>query len=96
MGKTRVGSKSGLKLFVAVTPGCREPTNEFLRLNRPKHPTHALQRTTEVTPLSGTPYEFTGGVWEVACCSGESEWAHDTAKTEVGRRNGTWTQLGRS
>ena len=35
--------------------GARAPTNEFLRLNRPKHPTHALQRTAEVTPLSGTP-----------------------------------------
>ena len=40
--------------------------------------------------------EFTGGVWEVACCSGEPGWAQDTAKTEVDGRNGTWTQLGRS
>jgi hypothetical protein len=30
----------------------------------------------------------------MACCSGESGWAQDTAKTEVGRRNGTWTAAG--
>jgi hypothetical protein len=41
----------------------------------PKHPTRALQRTAEATPLSGTPWELTGGVWEIACCSGEPGWA---------------------
>jgi hypothetical protein len=57
--------------------------------------THCRGRSPSGTPWWG----FTGGVWEVACCSGEPGWpgwAQDTAKTEVGGRNGTWTQLGRS
>jgi hypothetical protein len=57
---------------------------DFLRLDRPKHPTHALQRTDEATPFSGTPWQFTGGVWEVTCCSGGPEWAQNTAKPARG------------
>ena len=50
--------------------GARAPKTEFLRLNQRKHTTHALQRTTGTTPTSVTHWEFTGGVWEVACSSG--------------------------
>jgi hypothetical protein len=50
--------------------GARAPKTEFLRLNQRKHTTHALQRTTGTTPSSVTHWEFTGGVWEVACSSG--------------------------
>ena len=56
----------------------------------------ALQLAAHAQSLIGPPWEFTGGVWEVARCSGEPGWAQDTAKTEVDGRNGTWTQLGRS
>ena len=50
--------------------GAGAPKTEFLRLNQRKHTTHALQRTTGTTPTSVTHWEFTGGVWEVACSSG--------------------------
>jgi hypothetical protein len=50
--------------------GARAPKTEFLRLNQRKHTTHTLQRTTGTTPTSVTHWEFTGGVWEVACSSG--------------------------
>jgi hypothetical protein len=53
-----------------------------------KRPTHALQRTAGTTPLSGAPCEFTGRVWEVACCSGKPKWkwAQSTARTEDSSR----------
>jgi hypothetical protein len=92
--------KTVIKLLVAATVGCQGAKTEFLRLfasesttNTPR--THcALQHTAGTTPLSGTPCEFTGRVWEVAYCSGKPKWAQDTAKTEVSSRNVTWTQLG--
>ena len=90
--------KSVIKLFVAATVGCQGTKNRvfasFCAGIHRKHPTHALQHTAGTTPPSGTPCEFTGRVWEVACCSGKPKWAQDTAKTEVSSRNGTWTQLG--
>ena len=90
--------KSVIKLFVAATAGCQGAKNRvfasFCSGIHRKHPTHALQHTAGTTPPSGTPCEFTGRVWEVACCSGKPKWAQDTAKTEVSSRNGTWTQLG--
>jgi hypothetical protein len=62
--------------------------------NRPKHTTHELQRTAGTTSPSVTPWEFAGVVWEVACCSKKPGWAHDTAKTQVSGRNGTWDAAG--
>jgi hypothetical protein len=62
--------------------------------NHPKHTTHELQHTAGTTSPSATPWEFAGVVWEVACCSEKPGWAHDTAKTEVSGRNGTWDAAG--
>ena len=39
-------------------------------------------------------WEFADVVWEVACCSEKPGWTHDTAKTEVSGRNGTWDAAG--
>ena len=73
--------KSVIKLFVAATVGCQGAKNRvfasFCSGIHRKHPTHALQHTAGTTPLSGTPCEFTGRVWEVACCSGKPKWAQD-------------------
>jgi hypothetical protein len=97
-GNQPVTGKSVIKLFVATTVGCQGAKNRvfasFCAGIHRKHPTHALQHAAGTTPPSGTPCEFTGRVWEVACCSGKPKWAQDTAKTEVSSRNGTWTQLG--
>ena len=83
---------------MAATVGCQGAKTRvfasFCAGIHRKHPTHALQHTAGTTPPSGTPCEFTGRVWEVACCSGKPKCTQDTAKTEVSSRNGTWTQLG--
>jgi hypothetical protein len=87
-------SKSAIKLLQMVLASPRMPKREFLRLNPPKHTTHELQRTAGTTPPSVTPWEFAGVVWEIRLLLGETRWAHDTAKTEVSGRNGTWGAAG--
>jgi hypothetical protein len=69
---------------------------EFLRLNQRKHTTHALQRTTGTTPPSVTHWDFTGGVWEVACSSGalgEAGMGPGHRHNGGPRQERHWTQL---
>jgi hypothetical protein len=83
--------------MVLATPHCspnaKTPRFGIRNHPKPKHTTHELQHTAGTTSPSATPWEFAGVVWEVACCSEKSGWAHDTAKTEVssaGTALGTW------
>jgi hypothetical protein len=75
-----------------LLPKCQNA--RFGNRNHPKHTTHELQRTAGTTSPSVTRWEFAGVVWEVACCSEKPGWAHDTAKTEVSGKNGTWDAAG--
>jgi hypothetical protein len=101
VGKTRVGSKSALKLFVAVTLGCQGTNKRVFASEPPQTPhtphTHcnALQRSLHLVELPMSSLAAFGKS-PAARGSRDGPRTPPKPKTEVGGRNGTWTQLGRS